>query len=116
MKLLLTIIYLICTTSGMVLFKLGGNTLSLNFKSSLNFKIGYLTLLGLLMYVVSFLLWQKLLLMFDLTYIVPITTGVIQILVLIIGIFVFKEKVDMLGIAGIFTVILGIILIALGKK
>jgi drug/metabolite transporter (DMT)-like permease len=116
MKIVLTIIYLICTTGGVILMKIGGNSLSFMLKDSLGFKIGYITLGGFFLYLISFLLWQKLLISFDLTYIVPITAGIVQVLILGAGIMIFHEKVNIYGLAGTLLVIIGIILIALGRK
>lgn len=71
--------------------KLGGNSLFLTFNGGVSFKIGFITLLGFLAYLFSFLLWQKLLVTFDLSYIVPITTGISQLLILLIGILFLKK-------------------------
>ena len=116
MKLLLAAIYIIFTTLGLFLMKMGGNSLSFSFSNEIGFKIGYITLLGFLSYICSFLLWQKLLVTYDLTYIVPITTGIVQIIVLLIGILFFKEHLNIYGICGALFIIFGIVLMAIGKK
>lgn len=116
MKYILTILYLFFTTLGIFLMKKGGNSLLFTFNNGFNFKIGYITLLGFLSYLCSFLLWQKLLVTFDLSYIVPITTGISQIIILLIGIFIFKEQINYFGIIGVIMTIIGVILIGLGKK
>ncbi len=90
MKLLFSILYLMCTSLGLLFMKLGGNSLSLTLKGAVTFKIGYLTCLGFLFYIGSFLIWQKLLVSSDLSYIFPILTGIVQIIVLLLGIFIFK--------------------------
>ena len=51
--------------------------------------------------------------MFDLSYIMPIVTGVIQILTLVLAKFVFKEKISKLSIIGASLVIVGILLMNL---
>ena len=116
MKIILTIVYIIFTTLGLFLMKLGGNSLSLNFINGIGFKIGYITFFGFLSYICSFLLWQKLLVSFDLSYIVPIVTGITQIIILLLGIFFFKEQINISGIIGAILVIIGIILMAFGKR
>ena len=98
-KYLLTGVYIIFTTFGLFFMKLGGDSLKIVLKPNL-----------------SFLLWQKLLVSFDLSYIVPIATGIVQIIVLLIGIFAFKEQVNSLGLIGSILIIVGIILLALIKK
>jgi len=115
MKYILAIIYLIFTTSGLTFMKLGGDSLHLTFKEGVNFKIGWLTFLGFCLYLISFLLWQRMLVKYDLSIMVPIVTGIVQILVLVIGHFVFKESLGLISLIGAGVVILGIILIAIGK-
>jgi drug/metabolite transporter (DMT)-like permease len=112
-KYILIIIYLICTTGGITFMKLGGDSLKLSFKNGFLFQMGGKTFIGFLLYLISFLLWQRLVVKFDLSKIVPITTGLVQIIVLIISIIVFKDKVSTTGITGIVFVILGIILMSL---
>ena len=108
----ITAVYILCTTSGLFLFKLGGDTLSFNIKNGVNFSIGHLTLCGFILYLVSFLLWQKLLVTNDLSYIVPITTGIVQIIILLIGHYFFHEVLTLQNIVGIILIIAGIILIS----
>ena len=115
MKYILTIIYILLTTGGLFCLKTGGNSLSLVLKNGISFKIGYITTLGFALYICSFLLWQKLLANYDLSYIVPITTGVVQVIVLLISYFFFKENINAINIIGIVLVIAGVILISIKK-
>jgi len=115
MKYLLTCIYIVFTTGGIFCLKNGGNSLSLAFKNGITFKIGYITTIGFLLYICSFLLWQKLLATYDLSYIVPITTGIVQVIVLLLSTFYFKENINTLNIIGIILVIIGIILISIKR-
>lgn len=48
---------------------------------------------------------------FDLTYIMPIVTGISQILIIIAGLTIFKEHITKFGIIGIFLVIIGIVML-----
>ena len=114
MKYLLTIIYLICTTGGLAFMKAGGDSLKMSFQDGFTFKIGFLTFMGFAMYLVSFLLWQRMLIKFDLSTMVPIVTGIVQVLVLLIGLFVFKESISLLSLVGAIIVIAGIIIMGLG--
>jgi len=115
-KYILTMVYVIFTTSGLYLMKLGGDNLSFSLKDGINFHLGYITFFGFLCYLISFLLWQKLLITFDLSYIVPIVTGITQIIILAIGIILFKEKINVMGIIGVILVIIGIVLMVFGRK
>ena len=115
-KYILTIIYIVFTSLGLFFMKLGqNNPLSLSLNNGINIKIGFISLLGFVFYICSFLLWQKLLVSFDLSYIVPIATGVVQILVLLVGHFFFKEAMSPINITGILLIILGLVLVSLKK-
>lgn len=116
LKYILTAVYIFFTTAGIFLMKLGGNSFQIGLNGGFSFKMGYITLLGFLFYIVSFLLWQRLLVTFDLSYIVPITTGISQLIILLIGIFAFKERINATGIIGALLIIVGVALLALGKR
>ena len=95
--------------------KSGGNSLSIALKEGFTLKMGYLTALGFLLYLFSFLLWQKLLVTYDLSYIVPITTGIVQIIIILIGYFFFKENITLINLIGIILVIIGVVLISIKR-
>ena len=52
---------------------------------------------------------------YDLSYIVPLTTGIVQVIVLIMGYFIFKENVSLVNLGGIILVIIGIVLISIKR-
>lgn len=116
MKYLLTIVYIIFTTSGLALMKLGGDSFKVSMSGGPMFKMGWLTFFGFVCYLISFLLWQRLLVKYDLSYIVPIATGIVQVIVLLMGYLIFKEKVSVFGVVGAVFVIIGIVLMAFGKR
>ena len=115
MKYLLTCIYIALTTGGLFCLKSGGESLILSFKDGISFKMGFITALGFLLYIGSFLLWQKLLATYDLSYIVPLTTGIVQVIVILLSYFVFKETISFMNIIGIAMVIIGVVLISIKK-
>lgn len=116
MKYLLTVFYLLCTTGGITFMKLGGDSLSLSFKDGISFKIGFITFLGFFLYLISFLLWQRMVVKYDLSTMVPLVTGIVQILVVIIGHFLFKESIGLISIIGIILIIIGIVTLAFGNR
>ena len=73
--------------------KIGGDSLKITFGHSFSLKIGMITFFGFLCYAISFLIYQKLLIQFDLSSFVPIVTAIVQIIVFLIGIFLLKEKI-----------------------
>lgn len=109
MKIILILIYLVLTVSGLILMKLGGNTGTFSFQDkNLNFGINIISLLGFVCYIFSFLLFTKIVLMFDLSYIYPIITGIVQILSLILSSLVLKEEISWQIVVGTIIVIIGI--------
>lgn len=115
MKYFLTIIYIFFTTCGITLMKLGGDSLKLSLVKGVNFKIGWITLLGFCFYLVSFLLWQRLLVKYDLSVMVPIVTGISQILIICVGYIVFKENVNIQSLIGALIIIIGIVIMSFAK-
>lgn len=94
--------------------KAGGDSLKLSFNNGFTFKIGLLTFIGFALYIISFLLWQRMLIKYDLSTMVPIVTGIVQILVLLIGLFIFKESISLVTLIGAIIVIAGIIIMGIG--
>lgn len=91
--------------------KKGGNPGSLKIcKKDINLSISPVSALGFICYLCSFLLFTKIVVMFDISYIMPIVTGVIQVLTLILAKMIFKEKITKLSVIGASLVIFGILL------
>lgn len=108
--------YLIFSVSGIILVKIGGSNFSLNIsKLDLKIQIEWLSLLGMACYIFSFLLWMIIIPRYNLSFIVPISVGLVQLLVLFAAIFLLKEKVNFLNILGVLTIILGIVLMNIKK-
>ncbi len=116
LKYILTIIYLICTTGGITFMKLGGDSLKLGLKEGPSLSMSWQTFTGFLLYLISFLLWQRLIVKYDLSIMVPIVTGLVQVIVLLIGHFIFKESLNPISICGAILIIGGIVLMAFGNK
>lgn len=116
MKVILVGIYLIMTTLGVVLMKSGGNTGTIAMvNKDITFAINWISLMGFVSYLISFLLYTKILVLFDLSYIVPICTGIAQILILVAAKLIFKEEISLAGIIGAIMIIIGIIIMNLPK-
>ncbi len=110
MQIILVIIYLILTVSGLVLMKMGNNPGSISIKDgTATFGISLISFAGLFCYLCSFLLFTRIVVMFNLSYIMPIVTGIVQILTLVASKVVFKENISVYGIVGASLVIIGIV-------
>ena len=114
MRYLLVGVYLVLTLSGLIFMKLGGNSgsLALN-EGTINFSINWISAIGFVCYLGSFLLFTKLVIMFDLSYIMPLVTGVVQIATLVASKVVFKELITTQGLIGAIIIIVGIIVMNL---
>ena len=113
MEVLIVAIYLLLSTGGLVLIKYGADSLSLKVNNGiLNCSIGWFSIIGLTCYIASFLVFTFVLVKkFDLTYIMPIVTGISQIIVILSGLFIFKEHLGNFGIIGVILILVGIVLI-----
>ena len=118
-KIFLVVMYVILTIAGLVLMKLGQNTGSfLVNHGDVLFSINWISLLGLISYILSFLLYTRIIVNFNLSFIVPVTAGIVQLLTLVFGIVLFNENISKLSIIGVTLVVAGIVImnIKVSKK
>lgn len=114
MKYILVVIYLVLTLSGLIFMKLGGNSGSLALNNgTVNFSIHWISAIGFICYLCSFLLFTKIVIIFDLSYIMPLVTGIVQIATLVASKIVFKEIITVQGLIGASIIIVGIIVMNL---
>lgn len=111
MQILIVGIYLMLTMAGLILMKLGGNTGNFAMENgNINFEISPISLLGFICYIGSFLVYTRMVIMFDLSYITPLCTGIVQILTLIFSKIIFKENISIQGIIGASIIIMGLLI------
>lgn len=116
MQYVLIVVYLILTVAGLVFMKLGGNPGSLAVKDgTITLGMSVVSGIGFICYLCSFLLFTRIVVMFDLSYIYPIVTGIVQILTLVASAVVFKENMSMQSIIGAIIIIAGIIIMNFKK-
>lgn len=105
--------YILMSAMGMVLMKLGtGNTpleLSLS-NGGISFKIGVLSFIGLMCYVFSFLLYMYLISKNKISVLIPLTSAIVTLLMVIAAVVIFKEKITLWQIVGIAFVLVGVFL------
>lgn len=113
MKSVSIIIYLILSVGGLVLVKSGSSSVNIAIQDgTFNFAMGLKAMLGFIAYIGSFLIYTFYIIKnFDLSYIFPIITGITQVLVIIAGVFIFKEQINAYTIGGILLIIIGIVLL-----
>lgn len=96
---------------GLTFMKLGSaDTAAIILKIG-QFKFSTQSIIGYCCYAISFLLYTIVITKFDLSYIVPILGGVVNVAVLIIGITIFQEKVTVMSFLGAAMIIVGIMVI-----
>ena len=111
MQYILVAIYIILTISGLILIKKGGNPGTVNVNNGeIHLGMNLISLVGFICYICSFLLYTRIVVMFDLSYITPICTGITQVLILVASYFAFQEQISKQGIIGAALVIIGIII------
>ena len=112
MQILMVAIYLVLTVAGLILYKYGANK-GFNFlitKGSLNVKLSIISIIGLMCYLFSFLLYMLILPKFNISFIMPVTSAVTYIATFILSIMILKETVSFNGIIGAFIILVGIII------
>ena len=107
----IVVVYLLCSVGGLTLVKLGTDynqfTLSNYF---FNLQLSFTTLLGLVLYISSFLMWTILVQKFELSYIQPISMGISYIMIIMASLFIFKETINLNQWIGIGFILIGVIL------
>lgn len=116
-NIILIAVYIILTIGGVVLFKLGTQK---DFLVSIatgvfTFKISLLSIIGLVCYLCSFFMYMFLISKFDLTYIVPVTTGIVQVATFVLAIIIFKESVTVSKVVATGLILIGVILLNIKK-
>ena len=81
----------------------------------LNIKLSLISILGLLCYLSSFLIYILILPKFNLSYIMPITSAISYIGIFILSALVLKETITSNGIIGAFIILVGIIIMNIHK-
>ena len=109
MQIISIIIYLILTVGGLILVKLGSDTISISLAMGLLIRDGIKAIIGFICYIASFLIYTFYIVRkFDLSYIYPIITGITQVLVILASVFILKEHISIPAIIGIVLIIIGI--------
>lgn len=113
MSIFLIALYVLTTSGGLILLKLGTTTglpVSL-MDNAIKFNLNIYSILGLLFYGLSFVLYIYLVSKFDLGYIIPLTTALVYTLIFTASFFIFHEVFTVLKIAAISLIITGVILL-----
>lgn len=103
--------YVILSSLGIILFKLGSNAPFINIlNKSLEINVSFVSLIGLFCYLGSFVLWMMILSKSEVHIVVPLGLGLTNILILFGSYFILGESLSVQSIIGAVLVILGIII------
>lgn len=116
-SLLLLLIYVGCSALGLTLLKMGLNSgVNVNINDAfIVIKCHMQFIFGAALYVFSFLLNMVVMSRFDLSFIYPLSAGMIYIAILAFSIIILKENISTLQFIGMFAILLGIILMNIKK-
>lgn len=83
---------------------------------SLHLKISMISILGMVCYITSFLLYLILVSKFDLSKIYPITTGIIFVCVMLASVLFLHEAIQWQQLLGSALILIGVVLLAFFSK
>lgn len=110
----LIISYIVFAVGGSTFIKYGGlsKVTSLFTIPLINVSISLTTLLGILFYGLSFIVYIFLLNKFDLSFISPLTVGIVYVLLMATAVLVFHETFTIAKIIGCALILAGVLLVA----
>lgn len=117
MSTLMIIIYVLSTSSSLVLIKLGtSNGMPISIvENAIKFNLNLPAVIGLILYGVSFPIYIYLVSKFDLGFIIPLAAGFVYILIFTASFLIFKESFTIYKIIAITLIILGVIILQINK-
>ncbi len=113
---LLFVLYVVLSSSGIILFKLGSTAVEFTLTDKiLGFNISYTSLLGLVCYLVSFVLWMIIIGKNDVSYIVPIGLAATNVTIMLGATLFLGETFSFYKIIGLGLILGGIVFLNLGN-
>lgn len=111
MNYLFVILYLLFSVSGLTFMKLGSlnETLPALVLPFINLKLNIISILGYGCYIISFLVYTIVITKFDLGLIIPLLSGIVNVLIFIVAILIFKESFTCYSIIGIMLISIGVV-------
>lgn len=107
---LILALYVLTTSAGLIVLKLGTQTGTPTpiLGERLTFNLNWIVFLGVLLYGVSFLLYVYLISRFELGYVIPVTAAFVYLLVFAASFFIFKETFTAVKVIGILLILAGL--------
>lgn len=103
-------LYLLLSASGLILLKSGSGNLVVNVANNVfNFSINLKMLLGGAFYILSFILFLFIIPKFNLSYIYPMSAGILFVIVLVASALFLGEKISIIQGIGALLILSGIV-------
>lgn len=109
------VVYIIFSVSGSTLLKLGSSTKPLFTVPFVSMGISTYTFIGFICYGLSFIFYTILLSKFDLSFISPLTVGIVYILLMLTAFIFFHEQITAYKLLGSSLILIGILLMVVKK-
>ena len=114
---ILFLIYVCLSAGGLLLFKLGSGDVHVLITSSLfSVQFSWKMLLGIACYGCSFVLWLFIVSKMNLSIAMPLSVGLVNILVLIGSLVFLKEPITISQWIGVGVIVMGLAIINIGGK
>lgn len=111
----LFVLYVCLSAGGLLLFKWGSADINVNVTSAFfSIRFSWKMLLGILCYGCSFLLWLYIVTQMNLSWAMPLSVGVVNLLVLLGASLLLKETITPLQWIGVMVIVIGLALINAG--
>ncbi len=113
---ILFVLYVILSTSGLLLVKLGSAANAIKLDQSLfSFSMSITSMIGFLCYMSSFVLWMVIISKSEVSYIVPLGVAFTNIAILVGSRYILHEQINLGTIIGTLIIIFGVIVIQFSK-
>lgn len=117
MQWIVLIVYACMSVGGLTCFKLGSQQ-AMNIeltRAAFAMQMSWLSLLGLGMYVCSFLIYLGLVSRMQLGYLMPVTSAIVYIFTMFTSLLIFKEEYSPAQLAGVLLILFGVVLMNMKK-
>lgn len=106
--------YVLLSSLGLILFKLGSQSLNILYENSVfSFSASTTMFAGIFCYLTSFFLWMVVVNKSELSYIYPLSIACINIAILLGSYFILNEPITLKSLIGAAIIIVGIIIMKL---
>lgn len=116
-NILYIVLYVIFAVSGSTLIKFGSSEAVKSFfvVPIVNMNVSFISFIGFIAYGLSFIFYTILLSKFDLSFISPLTVGIVYVLLMLTAFIFFKEDLTLVKLLGSSLILIGVLMIATQK-